>query len=133
MAVVLQLVKGWGLCMEPQPLLLVCAKCSKATPQHFPSPLAGEAPPLAAGRRRLLVLPLDSDFVLPQATAALRGLLDRLKSSGQREGVGVGLLSMLGFDSSCEHLEVGGVVGLGVKPALHWCLVVVWRSVLCQV
>lgn len=86
-------------------------------PIHRVLPLlssAGETPPLAASRRHLVVLPLDSDFVVPQATTALRGLLDRLKSGGQRGHVGVGLLSMLGFDSTCEHLQVRGGVGRGV-------------------
>jgi sucrose-phosphate synthase len=69
----------------------------------------GETPPLAAGRHRLVVLPLDSDYVLPQATAALSALLERLRSEGQRGSVGVGLLSMLGFESTCEHLEAAGI------------------------
>ena len=92
--------------MSTQPCYL-----PEVVPSSFPSPftiLVGEAPPLAATRDRLVVLPLDSDYVLPQATAALHGLLDRLKGAGQRDSVGVGLLSMLGFDSTCEHLEVGG-------------------------
>lgn len=93
----------------PSSKLRYCAPANLApcsSPSSHGTPHAVDAPPLAAGRRRLVVVPLDSDFVLPQATAALRALLDRLRGGGLAEGVGVGMLSMLGFESTCEHLQV---------------------------
>lgn len=57
-------------------------------------------------RRALVMVPLDSDYALPEATAAIKGLLEGLRAAGLREDVGVGLLSMLGFDSTSDHLKV---------------------------
>lgn len=60
---------------------------------------------MAQGRKRLVVVPLDSDYALPQATAAVVALLEGLEAAGLREDVGVGLLSMLGFESTCDHMK----------------------------
>ena len=53
-----------------------------------------------------MVVPLDSDFAVPRATAAIRGLLRQLQAAGMQGAVGLGILSMLGFDSTCQHLKV---------------------------
>jgi hypothetical protein len=71
---------------------------------------------VAAGRRSLVVLPLDSDYALPQAAAAIKAVLGALRDAGLRDAVGLGLLSMLGFESTCEHLEVGAHRGMGTPP-----------------
>lgn len=60
---------------------------------------------MAQRRRRIVVLCLESDFVLPEVTAAAQRLLGELRGAGLRDDVGVGLLSMLGFDSTCEHMQ----------------------------
>lgn len=63
------------------------------------------APPTALKRRRMVVLHLDSDYALPEVTSAARALLDTLRAGGAQD-VGLGLLSMLGFDSTHQHMEV---------------------------
>jgi hypothetical protein len=65
--------------------------------------------PLGQSRRSLVLVPLDSDYVLPEATGAISALLEGLESRGQRNDVGLGLLSMLGFESTCQHMEVSVV------------------------
>ena len=57
-------------------------------------------------RKHFVVVPLDSDFALPQATSAVKALLQELRSAGLREDVGLGVLSMLGFDSTSDHMQV---------------------------
>ena len=52
------------------------------------------------------MVPLDSDFAVPRATATLKGLLRQLQAAGMQGAVGLGMLSMLGFDSTCQHLKV---------------------------
>ncbi|KAL4458202.1 hypothetical protein ABPG75_013067 [Micractinium tetrahymenae] len=65
--------------------------------------------PKGERRKRVVVVCLDSDYALPQATAAVKELLRQLEAAGLRGDVGVGLLSMLGFDSTCEAMQAGGV------------------------
>ena len=60
---------------------------------------------MAAQRKRMLVLPLDSDYAVPAAAAAARALLESVDAAGAGGDVGLGVLSMLGFDSTCEHME----------------------------
>ncbi|KAI3435641.1 hypothetical protein D9Q98_001699 [Chlorella vulgaris] len=69
---------------------------------------AGDVP-LGQSRRSLVLVPLDSDYVLPEATGAISALLEGLESRGQRNDVGLGLLSMLGFESTCQHMEAAGI------------------------
>lgn len=76
---------------------------------------------MAAGRRSLVVVPLDSDYALPQVAAAVKAVLEALQGAGLRDAVGLGLLSMLGFESTCEHLEVSG--GTCLPGRLHCCAV----------
>jgi hypothetical protein len=64
--------------------------------------------PSAALRRHWVVLALDSDHCLPEVVASLGALRDALAGAGEgmAEGVGVGVLSMLGFDSTRNALRV---------------------------
>ena len=66
---------------------------------------AGEQP-MGQRRKHFVVVSLDSDFALPQATTAVKALLQELCSAGLREDVGLGVLSMLGFESTSDHMQV---------------------------
>lgn len=71
--------------------------------------LRGGEMPRGERRKAMVVVPVDSDFALPQATSAVRAVLDQLEAGGVRQEVGVGLLSMLGFDSTCQAMEAAGI------------------------
>ena len=61
--------------------------------------------PNASLRSQWVVLTLDSDHCVPEVVAALKALRKSLEGAG--DGVGIGLLSMLGFDSTRSALQVG--------------------------
>ena len=65
--------------------------------------------PRAAGKTRLLVVPLNSDFCVPEAAAVLRTIQEQLERDGLGGSVALGVLSMLGFESTREHLAAHGV------------------------
>lgn len=67
--------------------------------------------PVASLRTHWVVLPLDSDHTLPEVAGALGALRAALAAAGLEEAVGLGVLSMLGFDSTRNALEVGGGAG----------------------
>lgn len=67
-----------------------------------------------------MVVPLDSDVAVPQVTAAVGELLRQLETAGLRDDVGVGLLSMLGFESTCNSMEVRGLAGHEGAVLLVW-------------
>lgn len=111
---------------QPHPCACMVASCKQAPPEvrrqltarqrsrrFYLCPVALPPPsctsgdvPLGQSRRSLVLVPLDSDYVLPEATGAISALLEGLESRGQRNDVGLGLLSMLGFESTCQHMEV---------------------------
>ncbi|GAB4822201.1 hypothetical protein N2152v2_009247 [Parachlorella kessleri] len=62
--------------------------------------------PNASQRRQWVVLTLDSDQCVPEVVAALKALRKSLESAG--DGVGIGMLSMLGFDSTRSALQSAG-------------------------
>jgi hypothetical protein len=62
----------------------------------------------AAGRRRLVAVNLDSGAAAPAAAAALRAAAAALTAAGVGDDVGLGVLSMLGFESTREALAAGG-------------------------
>lgn len=57
----------------------------------------------AAGRKHFVVVPLDSDKVLDDVVSVLKDITTELKAAGLVDMVGVGILSMLGFDSTHDH------------------------------
>lgn len=93
---------------------------SCAPSHHHPTALGPARPCRTAGelprgerRRRLVAVALDSDFALPQVTAAVGELLRQLEAAGLRDDVGVGMLSMLGFESTCSCMQVRRWLGGG--------------------
>ena len=74
---------------------------------HEKTPAAD--PPRAAGKTRLLVVPLDSDHGVPAAAAVLRRVQEQLGRGGSGGSVALGVLSMLGFESTRDHLAAAGV------------------------
>ena len=68
--------------------------------------LSSSSTPMGLRRERFVVLHLDADYCLPEFTAQLRAVVEQLSGV---EHVGLGLLSMLGFDSTCSHLEEVGI------------------------
>ncbi|PSC69593.1 Sucrose-phosphate synthase [Micractinium conductrix] len=71
--------------------------------------LRGGELPKGEQRHALVAVAVDSDFALPQAVAAVQGLLSALTDAGLRNDVGVGMLSMLGFDSTCDAMKAAGI------------------------
>lgn len=63
----------------------------------------------AAMRKRFIAVPLDSDKVVGDVVVLLSQLLKGLKDAGLDHEVGIGVLSMLGFDSTYEQMLAGGV------------------------
>ena len=67
----------------------------------------------AATKRKFIAVPLDSDKCVNDVAAFLNELVAALEKAGQSDDVGVGVLSMLGFDSTYDHILAAGVdVGL---------------------
>jgi sucrose-phosphate synthase len=64
---------------------------------------------IAATRKRLIVVPLDSDKVISDVIFQLRQLISGLNAAGLSSDVGIGVLSMLGFDSTYDHIASGGI------------------------
>ncbi|KAH7619458.1 putative sucrose-phosphate synthase 1 [Nannochloris sp. 'desiccata'] len=64
---------------------------------------------VAATRKRLIVVPLDSDKVISDVVFQLRQLISGLNAAGLSSDVGIGVLSMLGFDSTYDHIVSGGI------------------------
>jgi sucrose-phosphate synthase len=64
---------------------------------------------LAALRKRFIVIPLDSDKVVSDVMFQLKQLISGLKMNGLSGDVGIGVLSMLGFDSTYDHIVSGGI------------------------
>ena len=65
--------------------------------------------PRAAGKASLLVVPLDSNFCVPDAAAVLRAAQAQLERDGLGSSVALGVLSMLGFESTRDVLAAAGV------------------------
>lgn len=77
--------------------------------------------PLAAMRRHWVVLPLDSDHCVPEVAGTLSALRSALAGAGLGDAVGLGVLSMLGFDSTRSVLQVrrwAGGANLGFAGAV---------------
>jgi len=64
---------------------------------------------IAATRKRLIVVPLDSDKVISDVIFYLRQLISGLNAAGLSNEVGIGVLSMLGFDSTYDHIVSGEI------------------------
>ncbi len=64
---------------------------------------------IAATRKHFIVVPLDSDKVISEVTFQLKQVLSGLRAAGLSQDVGIGVLSMLGFDSTYDHIVSGGV------------------------
>lgn len=60
-------------------------------------------------KEKYVVIPLDCDAFAEEVSSLIKQVLRKFKETRIDDIVGVGILSMLGFDSTCDHLTKNGI------------------------